>query len=195
MFSVLRRLYEWVLSWSDTKWGAHALSGVAFTESVFLPVPPDVLLISLSLGKPKKSFFYAFLCSAFSVMGGVAGYIIGYFFWSLTHDFFFTYVFSEEAFRKVAELYDRYSFFAVFTAGFTPIPYKVFTVSAGVFSINFIAFFLASLISRSLRFFLVSSLIYFFGEKISSFIDRYFNILTIVFTALLIGGFILLKII
>jgi len=193
MFGILKRIYDWVLSWANSKWSHVALALNSFSESIFFPVPPDVLLMALCLGKPKRALYFATITSIFSVLGGIGGYILGKFFWEVTKDFFLKYVFSVETFMKVSELYNQNAFVAVFTAGFTPIPYKVFTISAGVFSINFLIFIIASLISRSARFFIVSTLIFFFGERVKVFIEKYFNILTIIFSALLILGFIAIK--
>jgi len=193
VFGIVKKLYDWVLSWYNSRWAVPFLSGLSFSEAIFFPVPPDVLLIALCLGNPSRSFFFAFITSLFSVLGGIGGYLIGHFFWEATQNFFFSYVFSPEAFQKVSDLYNQNAFWAVFLAGFTPIPYKVFTVSAGVFSINFPIFVFASAISRSMRFFLLATLIFFFGERVKEFIEKYFNILTIVFSILLVGGFFLLK--
>jgi len=188
-----RRLYDWTLHWAETPYAVPALALLAFAESSFFPVPPDVLLIVLALGAPKRSFWFAAVCSIASVAGGLLGYAIGYFVWQGVDQFFFTYVFSEEAFRKVAELYQDNAFWAVFTAGFTPIPYKVFTITGGVCQIDLATFVLASAISRSLRFFAVAALFFFFGPPIKRFIDKYFNLLAVVFTVLLIGGFVVIK--
>jgi membrane protein YqaA with SNARE-associated domain len=193
MFRILKRIYDWVLRWANSKWSHVALALNSFSESIFFPVPPDVLLMALCLGKPKRALYFATITSIFSVLGGIGGYILGKFFWEVTKEFFLKYVFSVETFMKVSELYNQNAFIAVFTAGFTPIPYKVFTISAGVFSINFPIFIIASLISRSARFFIVSTLIFFFGERVKVFIEKYFNILTIIFSALLILGFIAIK--
>ncbi len=189
----IRALYDWVLHWAETPYGTPALGTLAFAESSFFPIPPDVLLIALALGKPRRSFWYALIAAICSIVGGVAGYAIGAGLWGLVQEFFFSYVFSEQVFRKVSDIYNTWAFWAVFTAGFTPIPYKVFTIAAGVCSINLPMFILASAISRSARFFLVAALIFFFGPPIKKFIDKYFNILVIVFTVLLIGGFVFIK--
>ncbi len=189
----IRALYDWVLHWADTPYGTPSLGVLAFAESSVFPVPPDVLLVALALGKPKRSFYYALVCSIFSVVGGVAGYALGMGVWNIVDQFFFTYVFSEETFLKVRNMYETWAFWAVFTAGFTPIPYKVFTIAAGVCRINFFMFLMASLFSRSARFFLVAALIFFFGPPIKSFIDKYFNLMVVAFTVLLVGGFFLVK--
>lgn len=190
---MIRKLYDWVLGWADTRYGVPALAIVSFMESSFFPVPPDPLLMALCLGKPKKSFWYAFVCTVMSVLGGVAGYFIGWALWDLLSNFFLTYVFSEEAFSYVGSLYEQNAFLAVLGAAVTPIPYKVFTVAAGVFHINLIYLIVASILGRSARFFVEAGLIYFFGEKIRRFIDKYFNILLTLFFVLVVLGFIIVK--
>lgn len=194
---LFRRLYDWVLHWAETRYGTPALGMLAFAESSFFPVPPDPLLMALSLSKPPRALFYAAVCSVCSVVGGLFGYAIGYGAWAAVGDFFFNHLgpigFTPENFATVQQRYEANAFLAVFAAGFTPIPYKVFTVAAGVFSISIGPFFLASAISRSARFFTVAGLIFFFGPPIKRFIDRYFNLLTAVFFALLVGGFLVVK--
>jgi membrane protein YqaA with SNARE-associated domain len=197
----IRKLYDWVLKWAETPYGPLALFILAFAESSFFPIPPDILLIALALGARKKSLYFALICSLASISGGLFGYGIGQFLWwegsgytGIAY-FFFNNIpgFSEQLFTILKSQYDQYGFMIIFTAGFTPIPYKIFTISAGAFDINLLNFLIASTISRSARFFLVSGLIWKFGEPIRSFIDKYFNLLTILFTVLLIGGFILIK--
>ncbi|GJM15489.1 MAG: hypothetical protein DHS20C13_08160 [Thermodesulfobacteriota bacterium] len=190
---MIRKLYDWVLSWADTKYGVPALALVSFAESSFFPVPPDPLLMALSLGKPKKAFWFAFVCSAMSVLGGIAGYFIGWALWDLLSNFFFTYVFTPEAFDYVGTMYQQNEFLTILGAAITPIPYKVFTVTAGVFHISLISLILASAIGRSARFFIEAGLIYFFGERIRSFIDKYFNLLLILFFILIVMGVIVVK--
>tara|TARA_B100001750_G_scaffold247034_1_gene271377 strand:+ start:475 stop:1089 length:615 start_codon:yes stop_codon:yes gene_type:complete len=199
----IRRLYNWVLEWSNTKYGVPALFILSLSESSFFPIPPDVLLIALALGMQSKALYFAFICSLGSVLGAIIGYTIGYFSWwnslgeySVVAMFFFNHIpgFSSEIFTSIQQKFDLYNFFIVFTAGFTPIPFKIITISAGAFNINFPMFIIASTISRSARFFLVALLIKKFGKPITSFIDKYFNILSIVFTILFIGGFFALKV-
>jgi membrane protein YqaA with SNARE-associated domain len=199
---ILKNLYDWVLSWADSPYGGIALFILAFAESSFFPIPPDALLIALVLGSQSKAFKFAANCTVASVLGAIAGYAIGYYIWwnsdaqfSSLAMFFFNNIpgFTEPLFYKVKGMYDEWNFWIVFTAGFTPIPYKVFTVSGGAFKVNFLMFLIASIISRGARFFLVSFLIWKFGPQIKEFIDKYFNIIAIAFTVLLIGGFILIK--
>lgn len=189
----LRELYDWVLHWAETPYGSWALFLLAFAESSFFPIPPDVLLIALAVSIPSKAFRYALICSFGSVLGGIFGYVIGYQFMELIGFGILNFYGLTEKYESVAELYNRYNAWAVGIAGFTPIPYKVFTISAGAFKINFPVFMLASVVSRSARFFIVGGLIYIFGVQIRSFIDRYFNILAVIFVLLLIGGFILIR--
>ena len=198
----VRKMYDWVLHWANTPYGPIALFILAFAEASFFPIPPDALLIALALGFRKKSFRFALICSVASVAGALLGYAIGHFvWWGVDNDFsgvamfFFNNIpgFTKELFFKVQALYEEWDFWIIFTAGFTPIPYKVFTISSGAFNINLIMFLIASIISRSARFFLVSYLIWRFGPQIQSFIDKYFNLLAIAFTVLLIGGFVIIK--
>lgn len=198
--NIAKRTYDWMLSWGSSRWGAFALFCFAFAESSFFPIPPDVLLIALCLGAAARSFRFAAICTAGSILGAIAGYGIGFFLWQNTAgeytalaQFFFDHVFSIEAFERVGALYDRYNFWIVFTAGFTPLPYKLFTVTGGLFHINFAMFLIASTVSRGLRFFLIALLIWKFGAPIKSFIDRYFNLLAVAFTLLLVGSFVLVS--
>ncbi len=196
----MKKLYEWMLSWGNSKYGWVALFLFAFAESSFFPIPPDVLLIALCLGAPSKSFKFAAVCTLGSICGAIAGYSLGYFLWqnsageyTAIANWFYAHVFSEQSFVRVEELYNTYNFWIVFTAGFTPIPYKVITISAGLFNVDFVMFLLASVVSRGARFFIVSGMIWKFGAPIKGFIDKYFNLLALAFTVLLIGGFVLIK--
>ncbi len=190
---MLRRLYSWILHWAETAYGTWALFLLSFCESSFFPIPPDILLIALSVAIPKKSFYYAFVCSAGSVLGGCLGYLIGWQFMAGIGEKIISFYGLTARVEYIQHLYMKYDALAIGVAGFTPIPYKVFTISAGALGINFSVFILASLISRSLRFFLVGWLIYRFGSGIQAFIEKYFNILAVVFTVLLVGGFVIIK--
>lgn len=183
-----------MLGWAESKWGSLALFLFAFAESSFFPIPPDILLLALCFGSSRKSFRFALLCTLGSVTGAMAGYAIGWGLWtSLLHDWFIPAVFSQESFDSVCTIYQKWNFWAVFTAGFTPIPYKIFTIAAGVCQIRFSVFILASIVARGARFFLEAVLVWKFGTPIKSFIDKYFNLCVTAFTVLLIGGFVLIK--
>lgn len=191
---MIKRLYDWMLSWADSRWGWLALFIIALFEASWFPLPPDVLLIALCLGATKKSFRFASLCLIGSIIGAALGYGIGHFAW-ITPDgnptalanFFYQHIFSIESFNNVGSLYERFNFWIVFTAGFTPLPFKLFTIAGGMFDINFVMFIIASLVSRGMRFFLIAGLIWKFGAPIKGFIDKYFNLLATLFTFMLIG--------
>lgn len=191
----VRRLYDWVVGWADTRYAIPALFCLSFAESSFFPIPPDVLLIALCIGDTRKSYVFALWCSIASVLGGIAGYGIGAFAWDHLQDFFYRFVpgVSPESVAKVSGLYDEYNFWIVFVAAFSPIPYKVITILAGVCQIHFGMFVLASAVGRSTRFFLVAWLFRRFGPPIKDFIERRFALVTILGSALLIGGFVAVK--
>ncbi len=189
---LLKRLYDWVLHWAETPYGVPALFLLAFAESSFFPIPPDVLLIALCLSIPKKAFKFALICTIGSVLGGALGYFLGLQFWELAKGILFKYI-DQTGFEMVRDYFIKYEAWAVGIAGFTPIPYKVFTITAGFLRADFNVFLIASVISRGARFFLVSMLIYYFGPAIRAFIDKYFNLLTLIFMLLLIGGFLLIR--
>ena len=196
VFGIVRRLYDWTLSWADTRYGTPALGTLSFCESSFFPVPPDVLQIALSAGKPLRSFWYATVSLVGSVLGALFGYLIGYVFWEWVpgvQNFFFTYVFSEAIFGHVRELYIDHNFLVVFTAAFTPIPYKVCTIAAGVCGISLLTLIVASIVGRGARFYAVAAVMYFLGPTAKMWIDRYFNLLTILFTIVVIIGLAAMK--
>lgn len=181
------------MRWAHTPYAAPALFILAFAESSFFPIPPDVLLIALAISLPTRGFYYAALSSVGSVLGGAFGYLIGlYFMEGLGYNIISFYGLTE-SYLEIQHLYRDYDALAVGIAGFTPIPYKVFTIAAGAFEINFWVFVAASAVSRSARFFLLGVLIYYYGEGIRGFIERYFNILTVVFAVFLVLGFVILS--
>ena len=191
----IRRLYDWVLHWAETPYGVPALFIIALAESSFFPLPPDPLLLALCLGASKRSLKFAGVATLASVVGGVIGYGIGAGGWHIVQDWFFAYVpgVTPEAFEGVREFYDRHGFAAVFLAGLTPIPYKVFTLASGVFGINLGVFVLASILSRGFRFFVIAGLVYRFGPPIERFIDLHFNKLVLFFSLLFVGGFLAIE--
>jgi len=185
LHELLRDLLHWVESFADSPNGVWALAALSFAESSFFPVPPDVLLIALCLGRPDLAFWFATVCAVASVLGGMAGYGIG--FWGGRP--LLKRLFKPARVQAVESYYDRYNAWATGIAGLTPIPYKVFTISGGAFSIDFKVFVLASIISRSLRFFIVAAIVHWLGEAARSFIDEYLGWLTIAFVVLLVVGF------
>ena len=188
---IVRRLYEWVLHWAHTPYGIWALFVLAFTESSFFPIPPDVLLIALALSIPAKSFRYALICSAGSVLGGLFGYFIGWQLMDLVGFPIMKFYGILEQYETVRQSYEEYNAVIVFIAAFTPIPYKLITITAGAFKLNILTFTIASLIGRAARFFLVAWLIHKFGQRIKEFIEKYFDILSLIFVGLVVLGFII----
>ncbi len=188
----LRRLYHWVLDWAYRPGGPAALFGIATVESFIFPIPPDVLLIPLALGNPRRALRFAGLCTVGSLLGAMVGYLIGVgLYEGVGRIIIETYGYSDE-YAAIGAAYRQNLVLALGAAGFTPIPFKVFTIAAGGFQVPFLAFTMVTAVSRGLRFFLVAGLIRVFGEPIRRFIDRYFNLLTVLFAVLLIGGFVLL---
>lgn len=191
----LKRLYNWVLHWADTKYGLPALVIIAFVESSFFIIPPDVLLIALCMGAPKRGLKFAAWCSIASVAGGVFGYYIGFALYEEVGRRIIETLNYQAAFAKVGTLYGENAFLSIVTAAFTPIPYKVFTIAAGVFHEQVSVWTLvgASLLGRSGRFFLVAGSIFFFGPPVKRLLDRYLELFTVLFMVLLIGSFVLIK--
>ena len=189
----LRRLKAWVEDLAQRPGASYFLFVIAFAESSFFPIPPDVLLIALGVLTPSKSFRYALICSAGSVLGGMFGFYIGLEFYELVGRRIIELYGVEAQYLQVQQLYDQNAFTAIAIAGFTPIPYKVFTIAAGAFRVSFLTLVLASALSRSARFFLVSGLFYWFGPTIKTHIDRYFEVLTLLFVVLLVLGFVVIR--
>lgn len=212
---IVRRIYDWVLSWADSRYGFIALLVVAFCESSFFPIPPDVLLIPLVLGATHRYWHYALGTTIASVVGGIFGYGIGFFAWQTLGRWLVEKVMAIELLmvngrQDVAlpgylasilnenylfQTFDSYNAWIVFVFGLTPLPYKLVTISAGFTQTNPVVFTLASIGARGLRFFVVAYLIYRFGEGAKRFIDNYFNLLAIIFCLLLIGGFLVMTLV
>jgi len=192
---MMKRLYLWVLHWADTPYGTPALFILSFAESSFFPIPPDVLQIALSVSKPKRSFYYATVSGIGSILGALLGWCIGYLFWSATQDFFFNWMpgFTPDVFHMVETRYQQNAFAAIALAAFTPIPYKVFTIAAGVCGVSLQMLIVASILGRFARFYLVAACFYFFGPTIKDLLEKYFGIITIAIAAGVIGGFVAIK--
>ena len=178
----LKRLYNWTLNKANHKNAKWYLSIISFAESSFFPIPPDLLLIPMALASKTKALFYAFICTFSSVFGGIFGYAIGYYFYNTVGIYIVEFYHLENSFSVFENYYKE------FGAGITPFPYKFITIASGVFGLNLFLFIFVSIIGRGSRFYLIAILLYFFGEKIKLLIDKYFNILTIVFFILLIGS-------
>lgn len=192
-----RRLYNWVLHWADTPYASPALFAISFAESSFFPIPPDVLQIAMSFARPRRSYYYALISAVASVLGGILGWYIGIALWESLGGFFTTYVpgMSEEKVAYVGSLYERHAFWSILAAAFTPIPYKVFTIAAGIFhdQVPLRTLILASVLGRSARFFLVATCIYFLGPRVREFLEKRLELMTLALFALLVLGFLAIK--
>lgn len=186
---MIKDIYLWVLFWSESPYSPFALFTLAFAESFIFPVPPDVLLIAMGLSNPSQVFWFAAITTCGSVLGGAFGYMMG----SIGGKMVLERFISKEKIDLVHRYFEKYEAWAICIAGLTPVPYKVFTISAGAFYINFRKFIFYSILSRGARFFMVAGLIRLFGAEIRNFIEGYFNLFTVLFLFLLIGGFYLVK--
>ena len=189
----LRNIYNWTLQKAQHKNAKWYLSLISFAESSVFPIPPDIILIPMALASKVNALFYAFLCTLFSVLGGVLGYTIGYFFFNSIGLYIVEFYHLENSFSVFEDYYKEFGILIVLGAGITPFPYKFITIASGVFGLNIFLFIIISIIGRGLRFYLIAILLYFFGEKIKLIIDKYFNILTIVFFILLVGSVFIIR--
>lgn len=190
---MLRRLYDRVMGMAEHRHALPALGAVSFAESSFFPIPPDVLLVPMVLARPKRAWVIASVCTVASVLGGLAGYAIGALLFEALGRPIVEFYGLGAQFAEFQGRYNALGAWIVFAAGFTPIPYKVFTIASGVTGLDIAVFTLASLLSRGARFFLVATLLHFFGVPIRAFIEKWLPLLTFVFLALLISGFFVLK--
>ena len=191
----LRKLYDWTLKKSQHPKAFWFLSLISFTESSFFPIPPDIILIPMIIAKKTKAFLYAFICTISSVLGGILGYIIGFYFLNSVGIIVINYYNLEDQFLLFEDYYLKYGIWIVLGAGFTPFPFKFITIASGVFGLNIFLFIMASILARGLRFYFIAFLLKIFGDIVEQFIDKYFNILASIFFILLIGTIVLIKII
>lgn len=189
--NVLRRLYDWTLKLAEHPRAIWALFLVAVAEASFFPIPTDVLLLAMAMAMPSRAMWYAFVSTFGSVLGAIAGYLMGWGLWGKLDTFFYEHVpgFTAEKYADMAQRFADNTFATIFTAGFTPIPFKVFTIAAGAAAVPILAFILGSVISRGLRYGILAALMMWFGPPIKQWIDQYFNKITIVVTVLLLVGF------
>lgn len=169
-------LYNKTLLWSGHPHAIYYLAGVSFAESSFFPIPPDVMLISMGLALPKRSWQYALIATIFSVIGGAIGYLIGLFGMELVQPYILASAYAG-SYHRVADWFAQSGVWVVILAGFTPFPYKLFTITAGAMNLPFFEFIVGSIIGRGMRFFLVSTLLYFTGDRIQIQLRRYIDIL------------------
>jgi membrane protein YqaA with SNARE-associated domain len=184
LHAIKENLKAWTVRHAEGKNAKWWLFGVAFAESSFFPIPPDVLLVAILMTRERiRAFFYAAVTTVGSVLGGLFGYVIGYFFFQTVGVWLVDTYHLQLQMVTVQKLFADNAFFAIFVAAFTPIPYKVFTIAAGLFGINIPVFVIASILGRGGRFFAVASVMRFFGEHIRRAFYRYFNIVSLVLVA------------
>jgi membrane protein YqaA with SNARE-associated domain len=186
----MRKLYYWTLHWAGTRFATPMLFVISFAEASFFPVPPDALLLPMCFAKPKKWWIYAFWCTLASVLGAIAGWLIGLYLWEALKDFFFHWIpgFKPEKFESVKAAYQEWGFWVIMLKGLTPIPFKIVTISAGACQVSLPAVILASAISRGARFFGLALLVRLFGERVRPFIEKYLTWVLLACFALLILG-------
>lgn len=189
----MRNLYDWMMRLAGSKRAPHALFAVSFAESSFFPIPPDVMLVPMVLAQRSKAWTYALLATVSSVLGGIAGYAIGYFFMDTLGQSIVAFYGKTEGFEQFKQMFNEWGVWILIIKGMTPIPYKVLTITAGATQMAIVPFILASIIARAMRFFLVAGLLYWFGPAIKDFIDRRLMLVTTVGVVLLVGGFVAVK--
>ncbi|WP_373086083.1 YqaA family protein [Sneathiella sp.] len=190
---MLRRLYDYTMGLAARPRAKWFLAGISFAESSVFPIPPDVLLIPMVLANRRQAWRFAFLCSLFSVLGGLFGYFIGAYLFDWVGAPIIDFYGYTDKFESFTKAYNEWGGWIVAFFGLTPFPFKVITIASGVSHLNLAIFMFAATLSRSARFFLVAGLLWWFGEPIRDFIERYLGILTVVFFVLLIGSFVALK--
>ncbi|XOY55936.1 MAG: YqaA family protein [Rhodobacterales bacterium] len=186
---MLRALYDWTISLARTRYALWALALVAFIESSFFPIPPDVLMIPMIIARPSRAFVIAGVATAASVLGGMFGYYIGFALYETIGVQILQFYGKEAYFTQFAVTYNSYGAWAVLVAGVTPFPYKVITIASGVTQLSLPVFIAASIAARALRFFLVAALLWKYGAPIRDFIERRLGLMFVLFCILLIGGF------
>lgn len=189
----LRSLYAWVIHWAEKPGALKGLAILSAAEAIFFPIPVDPMILAMGTAKPKKALWYAFVATVFSVTGALIGYWLGYTFWNATQDFFYQYVFSEKNFNLVLKQFQDNAFLAIFLAGFTPIPFKVFTLAAGVAHLSMIPFVTGCIAGRAGRYFIIGGLLYFFGPPIRDFIEKYLERISLITSVVVVAAFLIYK--
>ena len=185
----IRKLYNWVVKWASHKRAKTALAGLGFAESSFFPLPPDPLLMAMVFAKPKHWLKYASITLIASVVGGIFGYLIGFGLMESVGQWIINTLHINKEFADIGVAYKNNASLAVFAAAFTPIPYKIITISAGAFRINFVVFLIASVIGRGSRFFTVAGLSAFLGKKYKDQIERYIDVISLLLLVVIVALF------
>jgi membrane protein YqaA with SNARE-associated domain len=190
---MLKNLYDWLLRLAAGRHAMAALAAVAFVESSFFPLPPDILLIPMALAKPRRAWWIATVCTVSSVAGGFLGYAIGYYLFDAIGRPVLEFYGAMGKYDALKQAFADWGAWIIILKGMTPIPYKLVTIASGVAQFDLLTFAVASLISRSLRFFLLAALLWAFGDRVRDFIEKRLMLVTSVFAAFLVGGFFVLR--
>ncbi len=190
---MLRRLYDRTLELAGHRHASGWLAGVSFVESSLFPIPPDVMLVPMVLADRARAWRNAFICTIASVLGGLAGYAIGVFLFEQVGLPMLEFYGHAPKFDEFRATYGEWGAWAVFIAGLTPFPYKVITILSGAAGLDILVFTIASVLARGMRFYVVTGLLWYFGEPIREFIERRLGLLFTIGCILLVGGFVLVK--
>ena len=189
----MKKIYDWMMRLAAGPKAPHALAVVSFAESSFFPIPPDVMLVPMVLANRAKAWWYATLATISSVIGGIAGYAIGYFLFQTIGQPILAFYGHAGSLDTVFTLFKEWGVWILIAKGWTPLPFKVLTILSGAAQMAIGPFIIASIISRAMRFFLVAGLLYFYGEPIRKFIEERLTLVTTVAVVVLIGGFVAVK--
>lgn len=190
---MMKKTYDWMMRLAASEKAPSALFWVSFVESSFFPIPPDVMLVPMVLARREKAWWYAFIATVGSVIGGVLGYAIGYFFYETLGEPILRFYGKADKFDDFRKLFNDYGIWIIIIKGMTPIPYKLITIAAGLSHMALLPFIGASIIARAMRFVLVAGLLYFFGPPIRDFIERRLTLVTTVSVIVIVAGFIMVK--
>jgi membrane protein YqaA with SNARE-associated domain len=193
MMKLIRKMYDWTIALAETKYALWALAAVSFAESSIFPLPPDLLLVPMCIAERRRSFYYAAVCTVSSVLGGLAGYAIGMWFfdtWGMKIIHFYG---MDQGFEDVKAKYLEYGGWIILAKGMTPIPFKILTIMSGMMGLALPIFVISSIGARAMRFFAVAGLLWWKGATIRDFIEKYLGWVLLAFLALLIGGFLAIK--
>ena len=190
---MIKGLYNWTMGLAESRYALWALAVVAFVESSFFPIPPDVLMIPMIIARPSRAFLIAGIATVASVLGGLFGYYIGYALFEVIGQPIFDFYGKANSVAEFSTRYNEYGAWAVLIAGVTPFPFKVITIMSGVTQLSLPVFIVSAIIARALRFFLVATLLWKFGEPIREFIEKRLGLMFTLFCVILIGGFALVR--
>lgn len=190
---MLRRVYDWTMRAASHRKAPQALFWVSFAESSFFPIPPDVMLIPMVMANRAKAWVYAGIGTVGSVLGGLLGYAIGYFLYETLGQWVINVYGLATQFAEYRALYNEWGLWIILIKGMTPIPYKLVTIASGAAAFDLWVFIAASIVTRGARFFLVATLLYWFGEPVREFVERRLTLVTTVFVVALVGGFVMVR--